>query len=123
MTPAIEESAPTPEVAAIISDLHWLIHEGHVIEFANGMLEAAKAPAPRPPTPPRPEVKHTGADSEPTATTGEEPAAANAAEMPAIAAEATKPDSEMPAAAISPVPSEPPPEPPSLDPAPPAAGA
>src|SRR5439155_14667658 len=42
---------PTPEQTAVISDLHWLIHQGHVIEFANGCLETAKKPAPRPPKP------------------------------------------------------------------------
>jgi hypothetical protein len=40
-----------PEQTALASDLHWLIHEGHVIEFANGILETAKRPLPRPPAP------------------------------------------------------------------------
>jgi hypothetical protein len=34
----------TAEEQKIHDDLHWLIHEGHVIEFANGVLETAKAP-------------------------------------------------------------------------------
>lgn len=38
----------TPEQTAVIADLHWLIHQGHVIEFANGRLEAARKPKPRP---------------------------------------------------------------------------
>src|SRR5689334_5098313 len=29
---------PTAEQTVVISDLHWLIHQGHVIEFANGTL-------------------------------------------------------------------------------------
>jgi hypothetical protein len=41
----------TPEQTALASDLHWLIHQGHVIEFANGILETAKKPLPRPPKP------------------------------------------------------------------------
>ena len=49
------EGAPvpelTPEASAVISDLHWLVHQGHVIEFANGTLETAKKPAPKPPKP------------------------------------------------------------------------
>ncbi len=45
------ESQVPPEVAAIVSDLHWLVHQGHVIEFANGILETAKKPLPRPPKP------------------------------------------------------------------------
>ncbi|MCX8091120.1 MAG: hypothetical protein N3I86_09360 [Verrucomicrobiae bacterium] len=44
-------SEPTPEQTAVIADLHWLIHQGHVIEFANGVLETAKKPAPKPPKP------------------------------------------------------------------------
>jgi hypothetical protein len=46
--------APTPEQQAILGDLHWLIHQGHVMEFANGMLDTAKKPAPRPEPPPAP---------------------------------------------------------------------
>jgi hypothetical protein len=50
--PAPAEAAePTAEQTAVIADLHWLIHQGHVIEFANGLLETAKKPAPRPPKP------------------------------------------------------------------------
>ncbi|MEO5804747.1 MAG: hypothetical protein ABIR24_14575 [Verrucomicrobiota bacterium] len=39
---------PSAEQTAIIGDLHWLIHQGHVIEFADGLLETAKKPLPRP---------------------------------------------------------------------------
>ena len=41
----------TPEASAVISDLHWLVHQGHVIEFANGTLDAAKKPLPKPAKP------------------------------------------------------------------------
>jgi len=44
-----EMPSPTPEQTVVISDLHWLVHQGHVIEFANGTLETAKKPLPRPP--------------------------------------------------------------------------
>jgi hypothetical protein len=46
--PAAEPSA---EQTAVISDLHWLIHQGHVIEFADGRLDTAKKPVPKPPKP------------------------------------------------------------------------
>ncbi len=46
------EPAPTPEQTAIISDLHWLIHQGHVIEFSDGRMETAKPPKPKPPPSP-----------------------------------------------------------------------
>ena len=47
--PAIPD-ATSPEATAVISELHWLIHQGHVIEFANGILETAKKPLPPKPT-------------------------------------------------------------------------
>jgi len=40
---------PTPEQTAIIADLHWLVHQGHVLEFADGKLDTAKKPLPKPP--------------------------------------------------------------------------
>lgn len=48
--PLPEASAPEPtsEQTSVIADLHWLIHQGHVIEFANGILETAKRPIPKP---------------------------------------------------------------------------
>lgn len=45
---------PTPEQTAVITDLHWLIHQGHVIEFTDGRMETAKQPKPKPVAPPRP---------------------------------------------------------------------
>jgi hypothetical protein len=72
-TPA-EVPTTTPEQNALIGDLHWLIHQGHVIEFANGTLETAKKPLPRPPRPaPRKEEKASPATPE-----GAVPEAANA---------------------------------------------
>jgi hypothetical protein len=38
----------TPEQTAVIVDLHWLIHQGAVLEFADGRMETAKKPAPKP---------------------------------------------------------------------------
>lgn len=54
--PAVSND-PTPEQTALIADLHWLIHQGHLIEFANGIMETAKKPAPKPVRPPKPEEK------------------------------------------------------------------
>jgi len=81
--PAAPPPAPTPtaEQTSVISDLHWLIHQGHVIEFANGRLEMAKRPKPRPE--PKP---HTGPKAgSPTET----PQAARADEAPAQGTSAT----------------------------------
>ncbi len=49
--PAVTEPAPvgpTSQQQELLGNLHWLIYQGHVIEFANGTLETAKKPAPRP---------------------------------------------------------------------------
>ena len=88
---------PSAELAAVMTDLHWLIHQGHVIEFANGVLETAKKPLPRPPKPvkagAKPAVTDVAAtDSVPEAgiVTGEAVPApvAEATPAPAAAAEA-----------------------------------
>jgi hypothetical protein len=42
---------PTPEQTAVMVDLHWLIHQGAVLEFADGRMETAKKPLPKPPKP------------------------------------------------------------------------
>jgi len=46
-----EESLQAPEPPSgqtqVVADLHWLIHQGHVIEFANGIIETAKKPRPK----------------------------------------------------------------------------
>src|SRR5665213_3680451 len=46
-----KSAEPTPEQTAIIADLHWLVHQGHVLEFADGKLDTAKKPLPKPPKP------------------------------------------------------------------------
>jgi hypothetical protein len=67
--------APTAEQTAFVSDLHWLVHQGHVLEFADGRLETAKKPAPRPPKPEKKpaeakaDAPATDAASEPASTT------------------------------------------------------
>ena len=45
---ASAEPEMTPEQQAVNGDLHWLVHQGHVIEFSNGIIETAKKPRPRP---------------------------------------------------------------------------
>ncbi len=39
---------PTAEQTAVMVDLHWLIHQGAVLEFADGRMETAKKPLPKP---------------------------------------------------------------------------
>jgi hypothetical protein len=51
---------PTPEQTAIIADLHWLVHQGHVLEFADGKLDTAKKPLPKPPKPEKKKEKPAG---------------------------------------------------------------
>jgi len=94
-SPAVAE--PTPEQTAVIADLHWLIHQGHVIEFANGALDTAKKPAPRPP---KPEAK----PAEPEAATVTEAAPADATE-PVGAADAS-PETLLTAVAAEGIPTQ-----------------
>jgi len=105
-------AGPTPEQTAIIGDLHWLIHQGHVIEFAStGILETAKKPLPKPPKPepktastPKPAAEGT---PETAASTGTEPAADTGAETapaaePEVAPAAPEPAPEAAAVGASP---------------------
>jgi hypothetical protein len=90
---------PSAEQTAVNADLHWLIHQGHVIEFANGTLETAKKPAPRPPKaetkpagPAAPPASETTTSVPGTTTASVEPASPPG-EMPV--AEPEKPDAEQ----------------------------
>jgi hypothetical protein len=82
-----EAAQATPEQTAIIADLHWLIHQGHVIEFATGILETAKKPLPKP------EPKKAPAPAQPALAP--EPAASSQEAAPATeaAAEVQAPES------------------------------
>jgi hypothetical protein len=117
---AAASAEPTPEQTAIISDLHWLVHQGHVIEFADCRLDTAKKPLPRPPTQavpeasPRrePEAKPTepkpvaeGEAVPPTVEPAGEVPILTEAEIPAAEpAPAVEPASEIPAPAETAVP-------------------
>jgi hypothetical protein len=104
--PAEQKSAePTPEQNALIADLHWLIHQGHVLEFADGRMDTAKKPLPRPLKPEKkkaeekPDLEGETAAATETAPQAEvvvESAAETAAETPGPV-EATAPASEAPA--------------------------
>jgi len=102
-----KEPQPTPEQTALISDLHWLIHQGHVIEFANGRLETAKKPKPKP-VPPSPPAAPAPAPMR----DGSNPpgaAAADVAEAPVQDAVENGPSSVLepaPALPVAPVPTE-----------------
>ena len=106
---APKAAEPTPEQTALIADLHWLIHQGHVLEFADGEIETAKKPLPKPP---KPEKK----PAEPAQPAGEAAAEVNIGEegklveekpAEATATEATVTDAAQPeAAAAEPAPTE-----------------
>jgi hypothetical protein len=86
-TPApAENPETTTEQTAVIADLHWLIHQGHVIEFANGMLDTAKKPLPRLPKPEsKPESSIESAHTQEAASAVSDEAA------PAVESSAPKP--------------------------------
>jgi len=99
-----KSAEPTPEQNALIADLHWLIHQGHVLEFADGRMDTAKKPLPRPV---KPEKKKTeekpAAEGEAAATTETVPpaegAVESAAEISAPAETVAEPAVDTPAPA------------------------
>jgi len=106
---------PTQEQTAMIADLHWLIHQGHVLEFANGRIETARKPAPKPP---KTEAK--------PAETGKESGAETPADSAGFPATANAGPGSPPEAAPETAPSMPAPQPASegtesAEPAPPPA--
>ena len=82
---AQEAQESSPEANAVGADLHWLVHQGHVIEFANGVLETAKKPLVKPPKPsaPAPETAPTPKSE----TVAAEPARQLPAPDPGVASE------------------------------------
>ena len=93
---------PSPEQTAVMSDLHWLIHQGHVLEFADGRMETAKKPAPKPPkAEKKPEAP--AAAAAPAEGTAPETAAATPAEVTSTesVAVASEPTAVQPAAEAS----------------------
>ena len=113
---------PTPEQTAVIADLHWLVHQGHVIEFADGRLDTAKKPAPKPPKPEKkPAEEKPVAEGENTAIavvpTGEIPVLTEAEIPPSEPKPALEPAPEVPAemAMETPAPVESSAEPPPVE--------
>jgi hypothetical protein len=94
---AAESAEPTPEQTAVVSDLHWLIHQGHVIEFANSTLETAKKPLPRPA---RPAKAAAAPEPEGVASVEQEAEVTTSPESPAPTSEAAQ---ESQIAAVPPV--------------------
>jgi len=91
--PASQPGEQSLEQTAVNSDLHWLIHQGHVIEFANGTLETAKKPAPRPP---KPETKPPDPSlvPAPESSSSQTPEPSAASEIPPASSQAPISESE-----------------------------
>ena len=95
-----QPAGASPEASAVISNLHWLVHQGHVIEFANGILETAKKSLPRPPRPEKAEKPGkekqgaaAGTQGEAEVTTAEGVVAGQGTEAEAHAAASGEPSS------------------------------
>ncbi|MGO8927387.1 MAG: hypothetical protein ACLQU3_10925 [Limisphaerales bacterium] len=95
-----ESAQPTPEQTVVIADLHWLIHQGHVIEFANGILETAKKPLPKPEPKPVPAAAAPPVETAPPAETAAGSEAAPPAEA-AAGSEAAAPEPIVETAPVS----------------------
>lgn len=104
---AVPAPAPeaTPEQTAVSGDLHWLIHQGHVIEFANGILETAKKPLPRPPQPPKKTDAAASTTPAPSTPAGEA-VVSDAAPAATVPTEAAEPVSPVDAPSAAPAPHE-----------------
>ena len=81
----------SPERTAVLSDLHWLVHQGHVVEYANGQMEIAPKPQPLQPKKKKPKPGKKLKAETPTVTE---------APVDASATEETKP-AEPPASETS----------------------
>jgi len=93
----------TPEQTAILVDLHWLIHQGAVLEFADGRMETAKKPAPKS-VKPKPAVAKPAMEGESAVTAESAPQAEIAVEP---AAEISTPVEPVAVTPETPVPVEP----------------
>ena len=87
---------PTPEQTLVLVDLHWLIHAGAVLEFADGRMETAKKPMLKPARPEK-KAEEKPADGEAVSSTE----TVTPAEI-ATSTETVTPLPEAPAAASEP---------------------
>lgn len=92
---AAQAPDPTPEQTAVMADLHWLIHQGHVLEFADGRMETAKKPQPKPAPAPKPAAQKS---AEKPATEGD------AATAEVATAPTAEPAAVIPEAPVEPAP-------------------
>ena len=110
--PPAADEAPSfsPEMTALMVDLHWLVQQGHVIEFATGILETAKRPVPKPTRAPKAgapaaaaAAAHAGGDRASETISSTEPVSVEAAtDVAPPAASAESSSSGEPAAAPAP---------------------
>jgi hypothetical protein len=101
--PAAASDEPTPEQTALIADLHWLVHQGHVLEFADGKLDTAKKPLPKPAKPEKKKEKPAGEAAATTETAPQAEVAIESAAENSILTEAEIPAPES-ATVVEPVP-------------------
>ena len=102
---ATAEAAPNPQAAGVVADLHWLIYEGHVIEFSSGLIELAQKPVIKPTperkAPAQKAPKQAGAAAAPDAAKAAQATAGPAPEAKVGGSEAAP---VAPAAPIAPAP-------------------
>jgi len=94
---APQDTAPTQEQTLVLVDLHWLIHAGAVLEFADSRMETAKKPMLKPARPEK-KAEEKPADGEAVSSTE----TVTAAEI-ATSTETVTPLPEAPATASEPV--------------------
>jgi hypothetical protein len=106
---ALPVADPTPEQTLVLVDLHWLIHSGAVLEFADGRMDTAKKPLPRPAKPEKKKAEEKPAaegeaaaktETVPTTEGAVEPAAEISAPVETVAEPA--PETSAPAEVVTP---------------------
>lgn len=91
--PAAPPTGPAPATAsaALLQDLLWLTHQGHVIEYNNGILEVVRSAPPKKQTPSKPSPKASATPAAPVSADIVAPVS------PPPALESSQPDSPPPA--------------------------
>jgi len=97
---APQDTEPTPEQTLVLVDLHWLIHAGAVLEFADGRMETAKKPMLKPARPEK-KAEEKPADSEAVSSTETVTPAEIAASTETVTPLPETPAASEPAAEIS----------------------
>jgi hypothetical protein len=87
-----EEADPAARETALLRDFYWLLHQGHVVDYAVKGLEIPRRQPAKPPTPPKPKSKPAAAVVEPPPAPATEAQSLTPADLPATENPAPQPE-------------------------------